>query len=52
MISAKIFQKYIVFTRSLTLRQLIEERLRKNANVLYIILYTLLISPPENLFEY
>ena len=27
------------------------ERYRKNGNVLYIILYPLIISPPNNLFE-
>ena len=51
MISAKSFHRYILFIGSIT-GQIIEEMQIKDANVLYIILYPLIITPPKNLFEY
>ena len=51
MISANIFHRYTLFIGSIT-GQIIEETYARNANVLYTILYPLIISPSKNLFEY
>ena len=51
MISATFSEIYFAHHRK-SIGSITEERLKiKNANVLYIILYPLIISPPKNLFE-
>ena len=51
MISATFSEIYFAHHRK-SIGSITEERLKiKNANVLYIILSPLIISPPKNLFE-